>query len=568
MVPRSYLLSLILLAVICVSATGAEIEKVYVIPFTHNDVGFDATPEQMAANSVKSIDDAIKYAEADPQYTWNIETFWQMQHWLDSGRKPEPLLKLLREGRFGINSAWICPHTSVMKPWALDQVFRIPVQWGKKQGLAMDWAMINDVPGHPPGLPKFLAENGIKYLALGTNQSLTKKLPDQISNTPFWWETLDLKHRVLVFICAESYTGAFTHYGIDPQTSLFFTRKKKTYPGTAPLDIMKQNMGEMLDMYRGKKYPYDAIMAMHAFDNWGAGNSKKLVPAAKLWNKNVGKPQIIISTPREFFLHIEKKYGDKLPVRRGGFGGQWDNMRCWIPTAMRAAYAQERILESQEKPDLKSTGKLLAFYGHTIGAGPCWPGHLTRKTTVEHNLQHLKLQDRWPRKKIAWEEGKEVKLPADREGEKFKNNHLYMIKVDGFKTERLPMPEGSWLVHRAERLKDGTLRLRHSIDRRKLPPERIRVMWTYHLTPAEAKSQVVIMGAAGPWVWRKDGLAGYSIPTWIAPKEFHIGTTVFRPKGPLLFGKPLGRPDILYSSGPEAVADRKVQGYGPRRNDV
>ena len=44
------------------SAGPVEIETVYVVPFTHNDVGFDATPKQMAANSAESVDDAIEQA--------------------------------------------------------------------------------------------------------------------------------------------------------------------------------------------------------------------------------------------------------------------------------------------------------------------------------------------------------------------------------------------------------------------------------------------------------------------------------------------------------------------------
>lgn len=528
--------------------TPAGIKTIYVVPFTHNDVGFDATPKQMAANSVKSIDEAIKHAAADPDYVWNIETFWQMQHWLDARKEHGPLLKLLRAGRFGLNAAYICPHTSVMRSWMLDQLFRVPAEWGRRHKLTLDWAMINDVPGHPPGLPKFLADNGVKYLALGTNQSLSKKLPQEVSNTPFFWETLDGKYRVLTFICAESYTGAYMKYGIDPGSCLFFTRDKKKYASTKPLAVMRQNIGEMLEMYRKKKYPYDAVLAMHAFDNWGTGASKRLLAAAKLWNEKVGRPRIVISTPREFFRHIEKKYGRKLPVRRGGFGGQWDNMRCWIPTAMRAAYAQEKLLQSQKDPDVREIGNLLAFYGHTIGAGPCWPGHLTRKTTVEHNRQHLELQAAWPRKKPVWTKGKVVKLPADKEGEKFRRNHLYMVRIDGMKMTREAMPEGAWPMHRAERLKDGTLRLRHRIDRRKLPPERIHVMWTWRLTEAESKAPVTVTGAYSRWVWRKDCLAGYSIDYWIAPQEFRIGRTVFRPKGPLLFGRNPLRPRILYST--------------------
>jgi hypothetical protein len=41
--------SLVLLVLVTTWAGATEIETIYVVPFTHNDVGFDATPKQMAA---------------------------------------------------------------------------------------------------------------------------------------------------------------------------------------------------------------------------------------------------------------------------------------------------------------------------------------------------------------------------------------------------------------------------------------------------------------------------------------------------------------------------------------
>ena len=36
-------------------------------------------------------------------------------------------------------------------------------------------------------------------------------------------------------------------------------------------------------------------------------------------------------------------------------------------------------------------------------------------------------------------------------------------------------------------------------------------MWSWRLTEREAKAPVTVKGAAGPWIWRKDALAGYFI---------------------------------------------------------
>ena len=171
-------------------------------------------------------------------------------------------------------------------------------------------------------------------------------------------------------------------------------------------------------------------------------------------------------------------------------------------------------------PDVRVIERMLAFFGHTIGAGCCWPDLLTRETTVEHNRQHLELQAGWPREKVDWPVGKPVELPADAEGEEYRRNHLFMVTFTGGKINRQRLPEGAWLLSRAERLDDGTLRLRHRIDRKKLPPERAYVMWSWRLTEEAAKSPVTVKGAAGPWVWHKTDSPAITSMNGSRPRSF------------------------------------------------
>jgi len=77
-------------------------------------------------------------------------------------------------------------------------------------------------------------------------------------------------------------------------------------------------------------------------DNWGSEPSQRLTEAAKDWNKIGESPKRVISSPREFFKHIEEKYGKELPMRRGGFGAQWEGVRNGTPLGAGRGAAREK----------------------------------------------------------------------------------------------------------------------------------------------------------------------------------------------------------------------------------
>ncbi len=549
------------IALLCLGAVHAraqEIDAIYIVPLSHTDIGFTAPPSAVAAKMDKAGGEALEAARADPAYVWCFETFWQLEQWLDRHHDPAPMLELLRSGRFGVSAAYVDPHSSLMSAWALDQLFRLPVEWGRKRGLTLDWAVIDDVPGHPHDLPVFLARNGVKYLALGVNQSLSKPLPQEVSNTPFWWEGPD-GSRVLTWISADSYTEAYTKYGIDPGTARFFA--PKDFPEKEPLEVMRKGIERMLDGYRKRGYAYDSVIALHAFDNWGSGASRRLPEAVKTWNEAdraatggpasrvAARPRLVLSTPREFFRHVEEKYGAALPVRRGGFGGQWELVRTGAPTAMARARAEEARLAASAAPDAAPdasrdaapdagrVAKLLVYWEHSFGMGVPWPKLLTRAEAVQHNLEQWDLVKGWPLENAVWASGETVTLPPRGEGDPFEPNGLYITAYADGKARFDPVPEAAWPLRRAERLANGALLLRHRIDRRNLP-DPAHVIWTWKLTEEEIRAPVVLKTATGTMKCPDEGLAGYDPGHWIAPVSFRLARTEFWPHGIFVFSRP------------------------------
>ena len=546
---------------------SAEIKTVYILPMSHNDIGFTDTPREVAAGAARRVSQALEFIRKDPDYVWNAEVFWELDQWLDPQHQPglaalpagspppttqpapdaaamKELLGLVKQGRFGIGAAYASPHSSMMSAWTLDQLFRVPTQWAKKQGLTLDWAVINDVPGHPQDLPRFLAVNNVKYLLLGVNQGLSKPLPAEVCNNPFWWEEPD-GSRVLTWISKGAYTDAFIEYGVDPGTARFFNPKEFTQ--TKPLEVMRHGLERLQKGYRERGYPYDAVLVTHAFDNWDAGAAARLPDAVRLWNASGGTPRLALAAPDRFFKHIEATYGPQLPVRRGGFGGQWELIRTTHPTAIARARAREAVLAGpQGKPTSDDIRQLLVFWEHTYGLGTPWPGHLTREQAIAHNVQEWELVTSWPSPELPKSAGKPTKLPeadAVTDGA-LRSNGLCLagftfINWNDFN----PLPAEVRVESTAERVGNMT-RCRQRIDRRTLP-DPAHVIWAWKLTPQEATAPVVIKTANGTARWPEDGLGGYAQYHWVAPFGFQIGKTSFTPNGPFAFARPPEHPGWL-----------------------
>lgn len=540
--PAAFPLALAILAIL-----AQPIETIYVAPMSHCDVGFNGPPSAIAEKAAVAADLAISEAKKDPDYVWCFETFWQLQAWLDRNPDPAAVVDLLRAGRFGLSASYVSVHASLLGAFALERQFRLPTEWARERGLKLDWAVIDDVPGQPIDLPKFLAASGVKYLALGVNQTLTKALPDSISNTPFWWEHED-GARVLVWISADAYTEAYMEYGIDPGTARFFNPKK--FAKSDHLAIMRLGVESMMKRYKKRDYPYDAVLALHAFDNWGADASTRLPAAMRLWNedaeKSGAKPRIKLATPGEFFRHVEEKYGASLPVRRGGFGGQWEGVRTAIPTALARARAEERRLAAMPDPPRADVARLLAFWDHGVGMGCPWPDLLTREEILQHNQEQFAFTKDWPPPDPPAPQGETLKDFHRAGAGPFESNGLCLMKSAFFRSGFSAMPEGAWLLRAEERLPDGTLRLRHRIDRLKLPKE-AHVLWAWKLGEKDAAAPVEIKTASGAMKWPDDGLAGYYPGHWIAPERFTIGSTTFEPRGPFYFFRMDGRPGWIFS---------------------
>lgn len=362
-------------------ARAEDVETIHVVPGAHLDIGFTDTPDGVKAKRIRVLDDAIDAALADPEFRWFEENGWVLDQWREAHKgddaRKETLRKLLKSGQISVGAAWCNPHAAAFADH-LDLLFFHLADFEKDFGVRPVAAVLNDVPMFPQALIDACADAGVKYLLVGANCAFSPPLPRELERTPFWWAS-PKGNKVLVWVDDDSYTAGFTKWAVDPAGARFFVPKE--FKGT-DLETMEKGITTQI---KGLFDPRGAAIVQHSFDNWDTGAAKRLPKAAKEWNDAKKGPRIVLGGPEAFFKDIEARCGDKLPVKRGEWGGAWDAGRAAMPVwTWRIRQAMDRL-----KPDAPfATRALLATcMEHSQGLGGCWPGMLTEQQTKDHNTQ-------------------------------------------------------------------------------------------------------------------------------------------------------------------------------------
>ncbi len=358
----------------------ADLETIYVVPGSHLDVGFTDTPSAVREKRVRTLDDAVDAAQADPDFRWNEEGGWVFDAWLEAHRGDEARIatmkNLLQEGRLYVGATYVNPHAAIF-PESLGLLAVHLDRLEKEFGVRPRTAIVNDVPSVPEAIVDALSARGVRYLLLGANMAFTPPLPKELCRAPFWWES-SAGNRLLVFIDPDSYTAAYTKWGIDPDCARFFNQKD--FPrDRGPIETMESGIERM----RKELDPaLDAVAIQHAFDNWDAGGAKKLPGFARQWNDAGKTPRIVVATAEAYFEQVEKSLGDRIPVRRGEWGGDWDTGRAacpvWTWRLRKAAHAVTTDTPYETRAALATT----MDHGMTLGGG--WPEMFTEAQTRDH----------------------------------------------------------------------------------------------------------------------------------------------------------------------------------------
>ncbi|MBM4084466.1 MAG: hypothetical protein FJ272_06725, partial [Planctomycetes bacterium] len=142
--------------------------KVFVIPGSHFDLGWCATPAECFAYGdeiIRSAVDAIETTHPDFRFTVEYARF--LWHFLDTHPDyRERVKKLVAEGKLGVTALWSGMMDSILDGEAMIRNVVLAKQWAQETlGVDLDVMQASDCPGHARQLPQVMTKCGVKYLS-------------------------------------------------------------------------------------------------------------------------------------------------------------------------------------------------------------------------------------------------------------------------------------------------------------------------------------------------------------------------------------------------------------------
>jgi alpha-mannosidase len=170
---------------------------VFVLPSSHNDIGWAGTPSEIAEHRAKAIvDRVLDIMEDEDDYAFCIEAALYLREYAD--RRPErlPLLKqFMNERRLECGGSFIQPYEGLLGGESLIRQIVYGRQWIQERfGVIVHGYWNIDVAGRTRQMPQILNSTGIRYMVLSRNQPGL-----------YWWEAPDGSRVLTVSLFEGSY---------------------------------------------------------------------------------------------------------------------------------------------------------------------------------------------------------------------------------------------------------------------------------------------------------------------------------------------------------------------------
>ena len=289
----------------------------YWLSFNRTDVGSTDLQERCLEIHRANLDAAVARLSTHPGYRWTAECAYQVISYVENRSEASAgaLFQAIRDGKIGFQALFANLLTGLLDHETYARMVWPAGMLARERGLAFTSAQITGVPGQPLTLPSVLAASGVRYLATAVDPERAVPLldPDDAgrhhltgpwTNYPqiYWWEGPD-GGRVLHWRGYGS--GAGSRFGFDQSP-----------------DAMARRLSDWLQsdaVLLSPSYPYD-IALLHGAQGTNALVDERLVDNVEEFNRRFAFPKIVPARAEEFFREIERRYGTKLPVRRGDTG--------------------------------------------------------------------------------------------------------------------------------------------------------------------------------------------------------------------------------------------------------
>ncbi|HUE66093.1 MAG TPA: glycoside hydrolase family 38 C-terminal domain-containing protein [Rhizomicrobium sp.] len=284
--------------------------QIYILPHSHHDLGYTDLQgnilEKQVVNISRGIDLARSTANYSPgaQFVWNLEVLWGADQFMrtKSEAEREELIGAVKKGWVGLNGMYANELTGLCRPEELLQLFRYGIELGNRCGVAVDSAMISDVPGYTWGSVSAMAHAGIRYFSAAPNFfDRIGTFMAEWQDKPFWWVSRSGRERVLLWV---------------------------PWTGYAMSHIMKLDaawVGKYQTRLDDVAFPYRISHIRWSGHGDNALPDPDICEFVKKWNEEYEWPRFTISRTSDAFAAFEKLHGHEIPEFKGDLTPYWED---------------------------------------------------------------------------------------------------------------------------------------------------------------------------------------------------------------------------------------------------
>jgi hypothetical protein len=287
--------------------------KIFVVPFSHVDVGFTEPVPEVIEKQSAFIDSAIAFVERtashppESRFKWTIEIAWPLEDYLQT-RPTEQINRLMdhvRSGSIEIGAMHFSLQTDLTGPEELVRSLYFGRQIETLYDVDIRTAITNDTPGFTWSLAQLLNRAEIPYFSLAMNSFLsdfykTTELPNL-----FYWE-------------GQSGDRTLVWRSIHEQWAYL---EGITWGVYHSYTLMNQRVTALLNSLAAEGYPYDFVLINAATGDNGAPRIN-IAHIAKEWNEEHTDSEVRVATFEEFFDYAASADVD-IPVFSGDAPNWW-----------------------------------------------------------------------------------------------------------------------------------------------------------------------------------------------------------------------------------------------------
>ena len=287
--------------------------EVYLLPYSHNDIGYSDLQNVVERKQWRNIEDALRLIERtrdyppEARFRWNVEILWPVESWLrqapDSDRAR--FLAAVRDGSIGLNAFYAGVLSGLATAPEMTHFFDYARWLRSELQLPITTALISDIPGQSWGIVTALAHSGIRRFAIAPNNGdRVGYVLEDWGDRPFYWVSQSRQDTVLTWVAGASY-------------SLFHEARIRWFGEKRLFALMRR-----LD---DAGYPYVPVQLPYTVDGDNGPTDPELPDYVREWNSRYASPRLVIATHAQMFGALESQGAGRIPVVAGDFTGYWED---------------------------------------------------------------------------------------------------------------------------------------------------------------------------------------------------------------------------------------------------